>query len=222
MIVDFYFDYLSPYAYLAATEIPDLCARHGAELRLRPVLFAGLLDHWGQRGPAEIRPKAMHTIRDVLRRALLRGTTCSMPKHHPFNPLSALRVSLAEVAGDNQARVMNAIFEMGWARGGDLGNPDEIRAALDAANLDGAGLLGLAENTKSKRALRRETDEAIARGVFGVPTMIAGEEFFWGYDQLRFLELFLEGKDPLAGFDWDSSDFAGPSAWRRGISRHGE
>jgi 2-hydroxychromene-2-carboxylate isomerase len=222
MIVDFYFDYISPYAYLAAVEIPALCKRHGAELRLHPVLFAGLLGHWGQRGPAEIPPKAMHTIRDVLRSALLSGTPCTMPKHHPFNPLVALRASLPQVAGDDQLRVMQSIFDMGWRRGGDLGSDDEIRAALDAAGLDGAALLAAGASPECKQALRHETDEAIARGVFGVPTMIVADELFWGYDQLRFLELYLQGQDPLAGFDWDASNFAGPSAWRTGIPRHDE
>ncbi|MBW2416773.1 MAG: DsbA family protein, partial [Deltaproteobacteria bacterium] len=124
--LDFYFDYLSPYAYLAALEIGPLCERHGAALHWRPVLFAGLLNHWGQRGPAEIPSKGLHAFKDTLRYALARKVPLRSPRHHPFNPLHALRVSMAEVAGADQPRVIAALFELGWGRGGDLGDASEI------------------------------------------------------------------------------------------------
>jgi 2-hydroxychromene-2-carboxylate isomerase len=222
MNVDFYFDYLSPYAYLASREIPALCERQGIELRLRPVLFAGLLNHWGQRGPAEIPPKATHTAKECMRHALLREIPFRPPRHHPFNPLTALRATLAEVAGNEQPRVMRAIYEMGWGAGGDLGNAEEIAGALDAADLDGAAIVERANSPLAKAALRRDTADAIARGVFGIPTMLVGEELFWGLDQLTYLELFLEGKDPLADVKFDELGFQGPSAWRTGVSRHGD
>jgi len=220
--VDFYFDYLSPYAYLASREIPALCERKGVELHLKPVLFAGLLNHWGQRGPAEIPPKATHTAKECMRHALLREIPFRPPRHHPFNPLTALRASLAEVAGDEQLHVMRAIYDMGWGGGGDLGNPEEIASALSAAGLDGAAIVERANSPLAKEALRRDTADAIARGVFGIPTMLAGDELFWGLDQLDHLELFLEGKDPLADVNFDELDFHGPSAWRTGVSRHEE
>ena len=222
MKIDFYFDYLSPYAYLASREIPALCERQGVELRLRPVLFAGLLNHWGQRGPAEIPPKAVHTARECMRHALTRGIPFRPPRHHPFKPLSALRASLAAVSGQDQALVMRAIFDLGWAEGGDIGDAAEIARALDAAGLDGSALVDAADSQTARESLRRETELAIQRGVFGVPTMIAGDELFWGLDQLSYLELFLEGRDPLAGVNFDEFDFRGPSAWRTGVSRQGE
>jgi 2-hydroxychromene-2-carboxylate isomerase len=220
--IDFYFDYLSPYAYFASREISALCERHGVELRLRPVLFAGLLNHWGQRGPAEIPPKAVHTAKECMRHALTRGIPFRPPRHHPFNPLSALRTSLAAVSGENQAGVVRAIFDLGWAEGGDIGDAAEIVTALDAAGLDGPALVDAADSQTARDGLRRETELAVQRGVFGIPTMIAGDELFWGLDQLSYLELFLEGKDPLAGVNFDDFDFRGPSAWRSGVSRHSE
>src|SRR3982750_3217164 len=93
--VDFYFDYLSPFAYLASLEAPELCAHRGACLRFRPVLFAGLLDHFGQRGPAEIPPKAIHAFHAALRYARSRGIPLRSPRFHPFKPLVALRATLA-------------------------------------------------------------------------------------------------------------------------------
>ena len=218
--LDFYFDYLSPYAYLAAREIGPLCERHGVALRWRPVLFAGLLNHWGQRGPAEIPSKGIHAFKDTLRYALSRGVPLRSPRHHPFNPLTALRVSLAEVSGGDQALVISALYDLGWARGGDLGDAGEIAAALDSTGVDGAALLARAAEPAIKARLRQETEAAVARGVFGIPTMIAGEELFWGLDQLANLERFLEGKDPLASVDFESVRSQGPSAWRTGVSRH--
>ena len=214
--LDFYFDYLSPYAFL---EIPDLCKRHNVELRARPVLFAGLLNHWGQRGPAEIPPKGRHAFRECLRYALLRDIPLRSPRQHPFRPLTALRVSLGEVSGADQLRVIRAVFEHGWARGGDLGDAAEIEAALDAAGLDGKALVARAAEHGSKTLLRKETEAAVERGVFGIPTMIVQDELFWGLDQLRYIELLLQGKDPLASVNVDERGSEGQSAWRTGIPR---
>lgn len=220
--LDFYFDYLSPYAYLAALEIPSLCERHDVELRMRPVLFAGLLGHWGQRGPAEIPPKGAHAFRECLRYALLRDIPLRSPRQHPFRPLTALRVSLAQVSGADQLRVIRALFEHGWARGGDLGDDGEIEAALDAAGLDGTALVARTAESENKECLREETKAAVGRGVFGIPTMIVQDELFWGLDQLRYVELFLEGKDPLASVDVDERRAQGRGAWRSGIPRPSE
>lgn len=217
--VDFYFDYLSPYAYLAAREIGPLCERRGVELRLRPVLFAGLLDHWGQRGPAEIPPKGRHAFRECVRYARLHDVPLRSPRHHPFRPLTALRVSLPEVSGDAQALAIRLLFDMGWGQGGDLGSDAEIAAALDAGGLDGPRLVSNAAEPDPKTLLREQTEAACARGVFGIPTMLVGDELFWGLDQLRYLELHLDGKDPLAGVDIDSLTGQGPAAWRTGIPR---
>ncbi len=187
-----------------------------------PYALRGSSTIGGQRGPAEIPPKAVHTIKECMRYALLREIPCRPPRHHPFNPLTALRASLAEVAGDQQLRIMRAIYDMGWGAGGDLGDAAEIAAALDAAGLEGPAIVARANSTQAKEALHRETAAAIARGVFGIPTMLAGDELFWGLDQLAYLELYLEGKDPLAQVKFDELDFQGPSAWRTGVSRHRE
>jgi 2-hydroxychromene-2-carboxylate isomerase len=106
-------------------------------------------------------------------------------------------MSLAEVTGGDQARVVGALFRAGWTDGIDLGSTGELVAAIDAARLDGHGILARSEAPSAKDALKRETAEAIGRGVFGVPTMLCGEELFWGNDRIDHLELHLDGKDPL-------------------------
>ncbi len=195
--VELFFDFLSPYAYLAWPRLRALSARRGVTLALHPVLFAALLDHGGQRGPAEITAKRAWLVTDCLRSAALQGVPFTFPKHHPFNPLYALRASLREVARERQEDVVDALWEAGWAKGADLGSPEDLVAALDARGLDGRALLARAGEPAAKDALRRETDDAIARGVFGVPTMIAGDRLFWGNDRVEHLELVLDGRDPL-------------------------
>jgi 2-hydroxychromene-2-carboxylate isomerase len=195
--VDFYFDYISGYAYFGWLRIQDVCASRGVTLRIHPVLFAGLLNHWGTVGPAEVPPRRAWVYRDGFRHAALHGIKLACPKFHPYNPLPALRMSLAEVAAADQPRVVQAIFRAGWTDGIDLGSPTELVAALDAAGLDGRVILENSESSLAKEALKRETQEAIGRGVFGVPTMICGEELFWGSDRIDHLELHLDGKDPL-------------------------
>jgi 2-hydroxychromene-2-carboxylate isomerase len=195
--VDFYFDYLSGYAYLGWLRIQEVCASRGLALRIHPVLFAGLLNHWGTVGPAEVPPRRAWVYRDGFRYAALRGIDLNCPKFHPFNPLHALRLSLHEVSGADQQRVVQALFVAGWTDGIDLGSTEELAAALSKAGLDGRALLERSETSLAKDALRRETEEAIEQGVFGIPTMICEKELFWGSDRIDHLELYLDGKDPL-------------------------
>lgn len=217
--LDFYFDYLSPYAFLASREIGELCERHDVVLHLRPVLFAGLLNHWGQLGPAEIPPKAQHVFKECLRYSLLKGLEIRGPKHHPFRPLTALRVTLPEVAGDGQALVMQTLYEFGWCQGGHLGDDAEIASALEAVGLDGAGMVRHVADPAIKQSLIESTAHAVSRGVFGVPTMLIGDELFWGLDQLKYLDMYLSGTDPLLAVSLDDFHNEGPAAWRPGIPR---
>jgi len=122
----FYFDYLSPFAFFAARKLPALCEKRGVKLDYCPVLFAGLLNHWGQLGPAEIPSKARHTAKQCMRYVATNGIPYNGPKYHPFNPLTTLRVSTLEVAGENQARVVDCLYSLGWEQGGDLGNDESI------------------------------------------------------------------------------------------------
>jgi 2-hydroxychromene-2-carboxylate isomerase len=213
-VVDLYFDYLSPFAYLATILGPDVVARNGATVLFRPVLFAGLLNHWGQKGPAEIPPKAVHAFATCLRAARRRGIPLRSPMYHPFNPLTALRATLACETDEERARAVRALFALGWAEGGDVADPAAISAALTAASLDGPALLAKAALPELKHALRRETEIAIERGVFGIPTFAVNGTLFWGLDQLEYVELALQGRDPIAGVDLTPLMPRGIGAWR--------
>jgi 2-hydroxychromene-2-carboxylate isomerase len=175
MIADWYFDFVSPFAYLQSEQLASLGPR--ISIRYKPVLFAGLLGANGQKGPAEIASKRTFTYRFCLWQATRLGIPLKFPPEHPFNPLPLLRLA---IACDSTPEAVHGIFRFVW-RDGHL--PD---LPIEWADL--AAALGMPDATARiaqpavKDELRRNTDEAIARGVFGVPTLALGNELFWGAD----------------------------------------
>jgi 2-hydroxychromene-2-carboxylate isomerase len=197
-IVRFHFDFISPYAYLAWTQISALAERCGASVEPTPVLFAALLNHHGQKGPAEIPAKRRYVFKDVLRRGALLGVPIAPPPTHPFNPLLALRTVLVAPA-ERQRALIDALFAATWgrARVKGLERPETVAAAAEEAGVAAPPLLERAGSQEAKDALRRVTDHAIAVGVFGVPTMVVDGELFWGLDSLDLLERHLGGEDSI-------------------------
>jgi 2-hydroxychromene-2-carboxylate isomerase len=214
----FYFDFISPYAYLAWTQIHALAARHGCEVVPRPVLFAALLDANGQKGPAEIPRKRLYTFHDSVRSAARLGVPLAAPASHPFNPLLALRVASAEMAPETRRSFIDAIFAATWAHGVDVTDASKVAQIAVSAGLDGAGLVAWAGSPEAKERVKRATAEALAAGAFGVPTLIALGQLFWGLDSFANLERYLDGEDPLAGAAKGPWEGVVPSATRRGSS----
>ncbi|HET6802658.1 MAG TPA: 2-hydroxychromene-2-carboxylate isomerase [Casimicrobiaceae bacterium] len=173
MIADWYFDFVSPFSYLQCERLQA----HAASIRPHPVVFAAILDANGQKGPAEITAKRVFTYRFVLWQAKALGIPLRFPHAHPFNPIALLRLALA---CDCRLDSITRIFRFVW-RDGRL--PD---LPLEWAELaDELGVCNADERTADpeiKQALRDETDAAIKRGVFGVPTLAVGDELFWGVD----------------------------------------
>ena len=195
--IDFYFDYISPFAHFAWHNVTSLAKRYDCQIHAHPVVFGKLLDKWGQLGPAEITPKRKWLHQYCLRYAALNGFTYNPPKFHPFNPLAALRMSLKEVSGDNQHKIIDAIFEGGWCRGEDLGDLPTLVSLLEERAVDANYLSQQIALPNVKQLLMDETAMAIDLGVFGVPCMIVDGLLFWGNDQMEHIELVLAGKDPL-------------------------
>ena len=195
--IHFYFDFISPYAYFAWRKLPTLAKKYNREIEAHPVVFGKLLDKWGQLGPAEIPPKRNWLNEYCLRYAALNGFKYNPPKKHPFNPLAALRMSLKEVSGDDQLRVIDSIFEGGWSHGADLGDLSTLTSLLTKQSIDGESLIHKVSELYVKELLINETSHAIEKGVFGVPTIIIDDNLFWGNDQMDHIELLLDGKDPL-------------------------
>lgn len=195
--IHFYFDFISPYAYFAWRKLPTLAKKYNREIEAHPVVFGKLLDKWGQLGPAEIPPKRNWLNEYCLRYAALNGFKYNPPKKHPFNPLAALRMSLKEVSGNDQLRVIDSIFKGGWSHGADLGDLSTLISLLANQSIDGESLSHKILELDVKELLINETSHAIEKGVFGVPTIIIDDNLFWGNDQMDHIELLLDGKDPL-------------------------
>ncbi|HYZ63221.1 MAG TPA: 2-hydroxychromene-2-carboxylate isomerase [Acetobacteraceae bacterium] len=170
-----YFDLISPFSWLALPEVEAL----PAQVEYRPVLLGAVLKHWGQLGPAEIVPKRLPTYRLCVWLAAERGIPFRMPPVHPFNPLRAMRLLTA--LGAERATV-RAAMETVWAEGRDVSEPGGF-AAL-ASRLRVTDPDGLIEAQGGRDKLRASTEGAIARGVFGVPTLEVGGELFWGLDAM--------------------------------------
>ena len=201
-VIRFYFDYISPNAYLAWTQLPALAERNGFRIEPVPVLFAGLLEAHRQLGPAEVRPKMRWMWKNVVRKAALVDVPLNEPAFHPFNPLLALRISSLPLHADQKLRLIDALFDAVWVRAMHIAEPAVVEKVSTAAGLDGAALIAEASQSDCKAQLRKQTDQAIAGGVFGVPTMTVGTELFWGYDDLPFLQRFLDAADPVASGSW--------------------
>jgi len=195
--IRFCFDYVSPYAYLAWTQIHALAERHGRRVVPVPVVFGAILDARGQRGPAEIPAKRVYLFKDCVRLAHGFGVPLVPPPSHPFNPLLALRASSLPLSDEARRALVGQLFAAAWGGGGGVAGPDEVAQAADAAGLDGEQVVRDAGAAEIKALLRRQTDEALDAGAFGVPTMLVGDELFWGVDSLPHLDRFLEGRDPV-------------------------
>ena len=210
--IDFYFDPISPYAYLAFERLPEVLQGLSYSVSYRPVLFAGLLAQHGQKGPAEIEPKRAWTFREVHWLAHQLGLPLQTPTEHPFNPLALLRLALAcAPAGDTPNRfVCEQILKHVWCHGGNANDParlTQLTARLAPTRS--------ATDADVKQALKDSTDLAIAQGVFGVPSMVVDGRVFWGLDALPMLRDFITGG---AWFDtptWAQAGVAPPGVRRR-------
>ncbi len=154
------------------------------------MLFAGLLNHWGQKGPAEIPAKRKWTYRWCTWWAKELGIPFRFPAQHPFNPLQHLRLALA---CDARPAAVKRIFESIWMSGGNANEPKAFESLCRALAIDAARL----GDEPIKSALRKNTDEAASRGVFGVPSFVIDEEVFWGADSIDFAKAFLANKRVL-------------------------
>lgn len=173
--LNWYFDFVSPFSYLQTHRFRDL--PQAKQITFVPVLFAGLLNHWENKGPAEVPPKRVFTYRYVHWYANRHGIPFRMPPAHPFNPLKALRLCIAAGAS---AESVAQIFHFIWAQGRTLNDGPEWARLVSRLGL--AGAESRLQSQETKDALRRNTEQATGRGVFGVPTFEVDGNLFWGMD----------------------------------------
>lgn len=187
--LEFFFDYASPYSYLACQQVEAVAQRTGAELRWRPFLLGAVFKATGNVPPVNNAHKATYLFKDLTDWARHLGLPeFRIPDSFPINSLKANRLGLVAAEQGRIASFSHAAFRAAFAEGKDLSDPQVLEELARAAGLDPAAALAQLDNQEIKDALRRNTEEAVGRGAFGAPTFFVGDEMFFGNDRLIFVE----------------------------------
>lgn len=190
---EFFFDFGSPASYLAATQLDGIAARTGADIVWRPMLLGGVFKSVGNQSPATVAAKGAWMQKDLARFAKRYGAPFA---HNPFFPLDTLIMMRAAAAMELEGKLRpyaDAMFRAMWVDGKNMNDPATVGAVLSAAGFDPAALLAAANSQPAKDRLRATTEEAVARGVFGAPSIFVGDALYFGQDRLDFVEEALRG-----------------------------
>jgi 2-hydroxychromene-2-carboxylate isomerase len=192
--VDFYFDVGSPASYLAWTQLPGICAGTGATLTCKPMLLGGVFQATGNASPTAIAVKGRYVQMDLERHARRYGVSLRSNPHFPINTLFLMRLvtGIQLTQPQRLQQLLQCLFDAIWIEALNLNDAATTARTLAAAGFDPAQAQALSQHPQVKAALRTVTDEAVARGVFGAPTMFVGEEMFFGQDRLEFVRQALE------------------------------
>ena len=187
--VEFYFDFGSPAAYIAYTQLPRIAADAGATLVWKPMLLGGVFQATGNRSPVEVPAKGPYVMEDLKRCARRFGASFEHNPYFPINTLLLMRGAAGMQMHEPSrfADYVDAVFRAIWVDGRNMNDPATVGAVLQQAGFDAPKILALTQQQDVKDRLRALTDEAVARGVFGAPTMFVGHQMFWGQDRLDFV-----------------------------------
>lgn len=186
--IEFFFDFGSPTAYMAHTQLPGIAERTGASLVYRPFLLGGVFKAIGSTSPAAVPAKGAYMGRDIARSAVKLGVDYAFNPHFPVNTLAIMRGAVAAQHEGEFEPYLDAMYRAVWVDGRNMGEIEEIGAVLVAAGLDPARYGARVQEQAVKDELKANTEEAVARGVFGAPTMFVGDEMFFGHDRLTWVE----------------------------------
>jgi 2-hydroxychromene-2-carboxylate isomerase len=193
--LEYFFDYVSPYAYLADSQVEALAERAGAEIVYRPFFLGGVMQAAKNSPPITVPNKGKYMFSDLTRWSRRYGIDLNPNPHFPVNTLQAMRAAIAALGDPHFRDFHRAMFRGVWAEGKNLADEGVLAAAIDAAGLDSAAVLARAKEQDVKDTLRRNSEEAVERGAFGAPTFFVGDEMFWGNDRLEFVEEALRAAD---------------------------
>ena len=187
--VDFWFDFGSPAAYLAWTQLPALAADTGAQVVMKPMLLGGVFQSTGNRAPITVPLKGSYLFKDMGRYARKYGVPLVMNPHFPINTITLMRVDVALTlrADPRLDAYRAAVFRAIWVDRQNMGEPATVAAVLAPAGFEAAELVALAADPEVKETLKTWTQEAVDRGVFGAPTFFVAGDMFWGQDRLDFV-----------------------------------
>jgi 2-hydroxychromene-2-carboxylate isomerase len=186
--VEFYFDIGSSYSYIAYKALPAIAAAHGAQIVWRPMLLGGVFKATGNHSPAEIPAKSKWLDQDLRRWAARYGAAFERNPHFPINTMTLMRGAVGmQMHGPDFPKYLETMFHAMWAEPHNLGDPQILAAVLRRAGFDDHAFQSLVSDPAVKEQLKKDTEEAVARGVFGAPTFFVGDEMFWGQDRLDFV-----------------------------------
>lgn len=188
--VEFFYDYGSPYSYIADSRLSGLVARTGAKVIYRPMLLGGVFKATGNRSPfvEPVEAKRKYFSIELRRCVKHLGVDFTQNPHFPINTLGLMRTAYAARALGVFELFHAAIYRAFWTAGADLGSPDVVADVLSVAGLDGKTIVEAARGDEAKALLRATTDEAVERGIFGAPTFFVGDEMFFGNDRMEWVE----------------------------------
>ena len=187
--LEFFFDLGSPTAYLAYTQLPGICAETGSQLVYQPILLGGIFKATGNASPITIAAKGRYLLQDLARYAKRYGVPLKFNPHFPINTLTLMRAVTGIQLRQPERFIdfIDCLFRALWVDGRNLGDPAVVAAVLAEHGFDPAQVLELAQDEAVKNALKHKTEEAIARGVFGAPSLFVGQQLFFGQDRLDFV-----------------------------------
>ena len=191
--LDFYFDFGSPTAYLAHCRLQQLSEQYGLVVNYRPMLLGGVFKATDNMSPMAIPAKGKYMNEyDLPRFAKRYGVALNFNPFFPINTLQLMRGAIAAQAAGCLAHYVNAVYPAMWVDQKNMGDPDVMREVLDSAGLDAEGLMAACADPEVKAALIAGTEEAVAKGAFGAPTMYMDGEMYFGQDRLDFIEEALQ------------------------------
>lgn len=188
--VEFFFDVGSPYTYLAYHQLPKIAKARQVQIVWRPILLGGIFQATGNHSPVEIPLKGKHLNVDLQRWARQFGVPMQMNPHFPINTLALMRgaVAMQQRGNEEFQRYLAAIFSAMFEQPRNLNLPAEIGTVLQQAGFDPAEFMAAINDQSIKDSLKKNTADAVERGVFGAPTFFVGDDMFWGQDRLHFVD----------------------------------
>lgn len=192
--LEFYYDYGSPYSYLADTQVEAIAKRAGAALVRKPLLLGGVFKATGNASPMTVEQKSTWSAFDMPLWAKHYGVPFQRNPFFPVNTLALMRGAAAAQIDGLFERYHPAIYKAMWVDGRNLNDIAEVATVLTAAGLDARKFGSRIQDQDVKDRLKATTDEAVARGVFGAPTSFVGDMMFFGNDRLPFVEMALKGE----------------------------
>lgn len=186
--IEFYYDYVSVYSYLANSQLDQLASRTGAEIVYRPMFLGGVMEATGNRPPATIKPKGRYLMSDVDRWCTRYSLPFKMNPVFPQNTINALRLALVAQQRNEFSAIHQALFDAMWVKEENISDKTTLTTVIDRAGFAADDYMEDISNQEIKDRLKSNTDEALQRGAFGAPTFYVGEQMFFGNDRFEFIE----------------------------------